>query len=119
MSACFTELVIDCKDPKSLASFWMAVLGWHEVASGDGEVEIGDSAGVAPTMLFVPVLEAKTIKNRFHIDINPVGQDQSDELDRLIALGATHVDIGQGDQTWFVLADPEGNEFCLLRSRRD
>jgi Glyoxalase-like domain len=59
------------------------------------------------------------VKNRLHMDVNPVGVTQAQELERLLALGATHVDIGQGDQTWYVLADPEGNEFCLLRTTVD
>jgi hypothetical protein len=62
------------------------------------------------------VPEGKSVKNRLHIDVNPVGVPQEVELQRLFDLGATHVDIGQGEETWYVLADPEGNEFCLLRS---
>jgi glyoxalase superfamily protein len=67
----------------------------------------------------VPVPEAKTVKNRVHIDVNPTGVDQAEELERLLSLGATRVDIGQGDVPWVVLADPEGNEFCLLARRID
>ena len=59
------------------------------------------------------------MKNRVHIDVNPTGCDQDEELQRLLELGATRVDVGQGEQSWVVLADPEGNEFCLLASRRD
>jgi len=111
-------VVIDCADPGALAEFWCKVLEWHIVDRGDdGAIEIGARDHQHVTLLFVPVEEPKRIKNRLHIDLNPAGpSDQSSELDRLIGLGAQRVDIGQGDQTWVVLADPEGNEFCLLRT---
>ena len=70
-----------------------------------------------PLLVFVPVPEPKTVKNRLHIDVNPSGCEQQDELERLLALGARRVDVGQGDVPWIVLADPEGNEFCLLARR--
>jgi len=76
-----------------------------------------DDAGTALT--FVKVPEPKTVKNRVHLDLRPFRCDQDEEVARLLALGATHVDIGQGDVPWVVLADPEGNEFCVLRRRRD
>jgi hypothetical protein len=69
--------------------------------------------GVSPDLLFVAVPEAKTIKNRLHLDLRP--DDQDAEVQRLLGLGATRADIGQGEQSWIVLADPEGNEFCVLR----
>jgi predicted enzyme related to lactoylglutathione lyase len=117
MPSRFTELVVDCHDPVALADFWSAVLGWEKRSAPDeGEIEVVDPAASAPALLFTPVPEAKTVKNRLHIDVNPVGVTQAEELDRLVGLGATRVDIGQGEQTWVVLADPEGNEFCLLRS---
>jgi predicted enzyme related to lactoylglutathione lyase len=120
MGARFTELIIDAADPHAIAEFWSAVLGWTVTVDEHGEyVEIADPSGALPTIVFVPVDEAKTVKNRVHIDVNPVGSDQDEELARLLALGATHVDVGQGEQTWVVLADPEGNEFCLLRTRHD
>jgi hypothetical protein len=74
----------------------------------------------APLVLvFVAVPEKKSVKNRVHVDVNPSGVDQAEELERLLALGATRVDVGQGEVPWIVLADPEGNEFCLLRRRID
>ncbi|HSS09235.1 MAG TPA: VOC family protein, partial [Acidimicrobiales bacterium] len=85
----------------------------------EGALELADPVGSRPTLVFVPVPDAKTVKNRLHIDLNPVGADQETELERLMALGARPVDIGQGEQSWVVLADPEGNEFCLLRRRLD
>jgi hypothetical protein len=119
MAARFTELVVDATDPGSLASFWMSVLGWELAGTDDDGVQIVELSGQLPTLMFAHVPEAKTGKNRLHIDLNPVGCDQEAELARLLALGAHRVDIGQGEQSWIVLADPEGNEFCLLRTRRD
>jgi hypothetical protein len=81
--------------------------------------ESGNPADGGLILVFIKVPEAKTVKNRVHIDISPSGSDQAEETERLIALGAKRVDIGQGDVPWVVLADPEGNEFCLLRRRRD
>jgi hypothetical protein len=119
MAAKFTELIIDAADTDALAAFWSAVLGWPRLGSDGPVIEIGDPSGGLPTLVFVPVDDPKTVKDRIHIDVNPVGCDQAEELERLLALGATHVDIGQGEQSWVVLADPEGNEFCLLAGRRD
>ncbi len=115
MGSRFSELIVDCIDPEGLASFWSAVLGWKRTGNYEGVVEIADPGGSVPTLTFVPVPEPKSVKNRLHIDVNPVGCDQEQEVERLIGLGARRIDIGQGDQTWVVLADPEGNEFCVLR----
>jgi hypothetical protein len=80
------------------------------------EFEIRPAPDQVPGLLFVPVPERKTLKNRLHLDFRP--EDQQAEVARLLELGATHAEIGQGDETWVVLADPEGNEFCVLSSRR-
>ncbi len=117
MGSALTEIVVDAADPARLAAFWAEVLGWEQLDADDTGVEIGAAAGAKPTLVFVPVEEAKAGKNRVHIDVNPIGCDQDAELARLLSLGAVEVDVGQGDQTWVVLADPEGNEFCLLRTR--
>jgi hypothetical protein len=77
--------------------------------------EIRPAPDRLPGLLFVRVTEAKTVKNRLHVDFRP--DDQDVEVDRLLALGATRVDIGQGETSWVVLADPEGNEFCVLGER--
>jgi hypothetical protein len=79
------------------------------------EFEIRPAEDRMPGLLFVPVPEPKTIKNRLHLDFRP--DDRDAEVERLLALGATRADVGQGDQPWVVLADPEGNEFCVLSSR--
>ena len=80
---------------------------------------VGDPDRRLPILLFLRVREPKVTKNRVHLDVNPKDCDQEKELSRILALGARQVDIGQGVQTWCVLADPEGNEFCLLRRRTD
>jgi Glyoxalase-like domain len=122
-----TEIVIDCHDPVAQAGFWAAALGYHVVRSEDGQVEIAPwqqepaelaervrRAPVAPTLVFVTVPEGKTVKNRLHLDLRPVGCSHAEEVERLVGLGARRADIGQGDVAWAVLADPEGNEFCVL-----
>lgn len=117
MSSRFTELAVDCRDAAKLSDFWCAVLDWRVTATEPGLVEIaGDEPG--PTIVFCEVPESKTVKNRVHVDVNPRDRDQADEVDRIIGLGARRVDVGQGEVAWVVLADPEGNEFCVLRTRR-
>jgi catechol 2,3-dioxygenase-like lactoylglutathione lyase family enzyme len=128
MASRITELVLDCRDPAGLAAWWAEVLGFEVVGTeDDGAVEIGppgqEPKGVVPTIVFAPVPEPTPGKLRLHLDLNATDRDQDAELERLLALGATPVDVGQGPvsdtMTWHVLADPEGNEFCLLRSRVD
>ena len=126
MAVRLTEIIFDAADPAALAEFWSAVMGYvvTDVDEGGDVVEIrpeGTEAksSLVPSLLFVKVPEPKTGKNRLHLDINTTDADQETELQRLLALGAKPVDIGQGDVHWHVLADPEGNEFCLLRSRVD
>jgi catechol 2,3-dioxygenase-like lactoylglutathione lyase family enzyme len=121
MACRFTELVVDCRDPESLAAFWTAVLDYRVLSREEDEVEIGPEAGFggpAPTLVFGRVAEPKTGKLRLHIDVSPTDRDQDDELQRLLDLGARRADVGQtGEESWHVLQDPEGNEFCLLRKR--
>jgi predicted enzyme related to lactoylglutathione lyase len=117
VSSRFTELAVDCHDAPRLAEFWCAVLGWRVTETEPGLVEIaGDEPG--PTIVFAEVPEPKTVKNRIHIDVSPRDRDQDAEVQRILALGARRADVGQGDVKWVVLADPEGNEFCVLRTRR-
>jgi predicted enzyme related to lactoylglutathione lyase len=117
MSSKFTELCVDCRDARALAEFWCAVLDWRVSEAEPGLVEIkGDEPG--PTIVFVEVPEPKTVKNRVHVDVNPRDRDQAAEVERLLGLGARRADVGQGDVPWVVLADPEGNEFCVLRTQR-
>ncbi|MCC7368342.1 MAG: VOC family protein [Chloroflexi bacterium] len=125
MGSRFTELIVDASNPDRLALFWMAVLGWQPTGRYPAPaVEIADPARqeslIGPTITFVPVPDEKQGKNRLHIDVNPVGCDQDAEVERLLGLGARRVDVGQGaEKSWVVLADPEGNEFCVLRDRMD
>ena len=122
MACRFSELVVDSRDPESLAAFWAAVLDYRVLGrEEDGSVEVGPEAGFggpAPTLVFGRVAGPTPGKVRLHIDLNATDRDQDAELERLLALGATRADVGQtGDEGWHVLADPEGNEFCLLRRR--
>jgi catechol 2,3-dioxygenase-like lactoylglutathione lyase family enzyme len=124
MACRLSEIVIDCTDAERLAEFWCEVLGWAVIDREDGAVEIGPAdvgfGGPQPTLFFSPTDTPKLQKLRWHIDVNATDRDQADELQRLLAIGAKSVDVGQpADATWHVLADPEGNEFCLLRRRLD
>jgi len=126
MTSKFTELVIDCADPGSLAPFWCSVLGYEVQHEDDEIVAIGspmvpegkDRPGpVPPVLTFARVPEGKVVKNRLHIDVNPTDRDQAEEVRRLLDLGARPADVGQGDVSWVVLTDPAGNEFCVLATR--
>jgi Glyoxalase-like domain len=117
MASRLTEIVIDAADPTVLAEFWRQVLGYEITATEDGDISIGGPPGSGPELLFQRVPEGKSVKNRVHLDVNSTDRDQADEVARLVGLGARPVDIGQGDVSWVVLADPEGNEFCVLRRR--
>jgi predicted enzyme related to lactoylglutathione lyase len=124
MACRFSELVVDSRDPEALAAFWCTVLDYQVLGrEEDGSIEIGPAAGfggASPTLVFGPVAHPTPGKLRLHIDVNPTDRDQDAELERLLALGAVPADVGQsGDEGWHVLADPEGNEFCLLKRRLD
>ncbi|MFI1658345.1 VOC family protein [Streptomyces sp. NPDC020472] len=126
MTSRFTELVVDCHDPERLAAFWCAVLDFTVLDRSEGKVEIGSweptveavrAGQMPPTVVFIQVPEGKTVKNRLHLDVSPIDADTDNEVARLLGLGATKVDVGQGpDRSWVVLADPEGNEFDVLRT---
>ncbi|MBK3558882.1 VOC family protein [Streptomyces sp. MBT56] len=128
MAGKFTELAIDCADPSALARFWCSVLDYEVQGVEEGEevVTIGPPSvpegknrpgPVPPALTFARVPEGKTLKNRLHIDVNPTDREQDEEVERLLALGARRVDVGQGGASWVVLTDPEGNEFCVLAAR--
>ena len=110
---------IDTANPARLAGFWQAALGWRRTFEQDDEVALEPPAGsredgVVPDLLFLRVPEGKTVKNRLHFDLRP--EDQAAEVARLEGLGARRTDVGQGpDVSWVVMADPDGNEFCVLR----
>ena len=117
MSLEFEEVVVDATDPVALGRWWAEALGWVVTSEEGGEIAIQPAPDRVPGILFALVPEPKTVKDRLHLDFRP--DDQAAEVERLLALGATHADVGQGDETWVVLADPEGNEFCVLASRGD
>jgi catechol 2,3-dioxygenase-like lactoylglutathione lyase family enzyme len=114
MGCRITELVLDARDPESLADFWCEVLGWRVVDRRKAEVEIAGQDDAMPSIVFYRCNEPKQQKLRLHLDLRPVDRDHSAELSRLLDAGAVPTDIGQGETVWAVLADPEGNEFCLL-----
>ena len=119
MTSKFSELCIDCKDPRSLAQFWSAILDWTIEEDDEGEDYIYIEGSSEPGIAFIKVPEGKTVKNRLHIDVTPTDGTRDQEVERVLGLGATRVDIGQGEQRWVVLADPEGNEFCILGRKED
>ncbi len=114
-------VVIDCAEPHELARFWAAALGWRVTFSSDAESTLEPPEGspetdVSPDLVFVRVPDEKVVKNRLHLDLRPDAQEA--QVERLLALGATRAEIGQtGEEPWVVLADPEGNEFCVLAPR--
>jgi Glyoxalase-like domain len=121
----FRELTVDANDTTAQAEFWCQVLGYHVVEADEDYIEIAswepdkDAARrgpVPPTIVFQPVPEGKAVKNRLHIDVSPIDASQEEEVRRLEGLGARRADVGQGDVGWVVMADPEGNEFCVLGS---
>lgn len=109
------EVVVDSRDPRVLGLWWRAALGWVVVGESDDELEIAPTESAHPTLLFGAVPEGKSVKNRLHLDFVP--DDQAAEVQRLIGLGAIRAEVGQQDVPWVVLADPEGNEFCVLAAR--
>ena len=120
MTASIACLVIDAHDARKVADFWLAALGWQEREVDETGVSIGPPDG-GPGIDVIAVPESKSVKNRLHLDLRADGSTQAAEVERLLGLGATRADVGQGpDVSWVVLADPEGNEFCVLsRSVQD
>jgi hypothetical protein len=108
------QTIIDAQDPAELGRWWREALGWVVVNDDPEEFEIRPAPDRLPGLLFAAVPEPKTLKNRLHLDFRPDDRDR--EVERMLALGAARADIGQGEQSWVVLADPEGNEFCILSS---
>ena len=129
MSIRWYSVVVDCEDVAAQGHWWAEALGWTVVYEAPGEFVIVPPHALdktkeipvmeqGPGLVFVTVAEGKAIKNRLHIDLAPrEGVDQAAEVDRLVRLGAKRVDVGQGEAPWVVLADPEGNEFCVLTPR--
>ena len=120
MASRISEICINCADPDTMATFWSAALGYPESDRDETGVAIRGAPNV-PSMLFVRTDDVggppKVGRNRLHIDLSPTDRDQDAEVGRLESLGAKRIDIGQGTPSWVVMADPEGNEFCVLRRR--
>jgi hypothetical protein len=120
MSLRIQSLCIDSTDPKIPADFCEKALGWRRTYEADDEIVLEPPAGspaegISPDLLFLKVPERKELKNRLHLDLRP--EDQAVEVQRLEGLGASRVSVGQGPEvTWVVMADPDGNEFCVLRA---
>jgi catechol 2,3-dioxygenase-like lactoylglutathione lyase family enzyme len=123
MACRISEIVINARDPARLAAFWSEILGYVELERAEDSIEIGPPGagfgGAQPTIILSLSQDPRPSGPlRLHLDVSPVDRDQDAELSRLLAAGATRADVGQtGDESWHVLADPEGNEFCLLRRR--
>jgi catechol 2,3-dioxygenase-like lactoylglutathione lyase family enzyme len=109
------EIVVDCADPEASAAFWCAALGYRVTDRDETGVAIAGHP-TAPTILLLHARDPKRDKTPVHFDLCPTGTDQAAEVDRLVALGARPVDIGQTDVSWVVLADPSGIEFCVMRT---
>ncbi|MGH7693177.1 MAG: VOC family protein [Candidatus Dormibacteria bacterium] len=129
MTSRVTEIIVDSHDPLRQANWWAEVLGYrvgprHQAGwvpilpwATEADRPEDDSyvwAPQVPSIVFVPVLEAKSLKNRVHLDVWPIDCSRDEEVQRLIARGARTIDLGQGEVSWVPMADPEGNEFCVL-----
>jgi predicted enzyme related to lactoylglutathione lyase len=118
MTVSLHHIVIDAYDLPAQARFWAQVLNWRILSEREREVVIGVDETAPVGICFMPVTDRKTVKNRLHLDLTPGPDERDAEIDRILALGARRVDIGQiGTESWTVLADPEGNEFCILRPK--
>ena len=112
------HIVVDTHDLPGLARFWTRALGWTVLSERPREIVIGPDDEAPVGICFMPVTGVKTVKNRLHLDLTTAAGDRDEEIERLLSLGARRVDIGQtGAESWTVLADPEGNEFCVIRPK--
>jgi len=119
MAVSLHHIVIDAHDLPAQARFWAQVLDWKILSEREREVVIGPDETAPVGICFMPVPDEKTVKNRLHLDLNPDPGSRDAEIERILALGARRVNIGQtGAESWTVLADPEGNEFCVLRPKK-
>ncbi|MFE2431183.1 VOC family protein [Streptomyces sp. NPDC059373] len=113
------HIVVDAHDLPALARFWAQVLDWRILSEREREVVIGPDETAPVGICFMPVTDRKRVKNRLHLDLTSDPEDRDAEIERILALGARRVDIGQGGtESWTVLADPEGNEFCVVRPKK-
>ncbi|RYY43357.1 MAG: VOC family protein [Actinomycetales bacterium] len=127
MTSFVSHTSVDCADAYALSEFWKQVLGYVDVEGDPNEPGHEECMILDPQsghhLLFIEVPEAKTVKNRIHLDLRPRSGTQADEVARLLSIGATQVADLRGKYGpgtgWVVLADPEGNEFCILRSEAE
>jgi hypothetical protein len=116
VSSAILNITFDCADPRALARFWGQVTGWpvdEEPQPGYEDSAVGTPGEGRPRLYFVRVPERKTIKNRVHLDVVPADRTQDEEITRLTGLGAMIISDGRPEDGWVILADPEGNEFCV------
>ncbi len=124
MASRAANFCIDAHDPYAQTMWWADVLEDFRLPTGEHENKPGEEecALIGPDdrfLLFLEVPEPKTVKNRMHICLRPTDRSRDEEIERVLGLGATLVDdLRRGDQGWAVLADPEGNEFCVLTPYR-
>lgn len=118
MAIALHHIVMDAHDLTAQARFWTEVLDWKILSQREREIVIGTAIDAPIGICFMPVTGTKTVKNRLHFDLTASAEERDAEIERIIALGARHVDVGQtGEESWTVLADPEGNEFCVVRPK--
>jgi predicted enzyme related to lactoylglutathione lyase len=118
MPVALHHVVVDAHDLPRLARFWTQALGWAVLSERENEIVIGPDENAPVGMCFMPVTDVKTVKNRVHLDLTTSAEDREREIERLLSLGARRADVGQtGQESWTVLADPEGNEFCVVRPK--
>lgn len=119
MPVALHHIVIDAHDLPALARFWSEALHWRVLSEREREIVIGPDENAPVGICFMPVTDPKVGKNRLHLDLTTTAEDRDAEIARLLALGARRADVGQsGEESWTVLADPEGNEFCVVRPKR-
>ncbi len=118
MPVALHHIVIDSHDLPAQAEFWSRALRWRILSVKQREIVVGPDENAPIGICLMPSPDAKSVKNRVHLDLTTSAHDRDAEIERLLSLGATRADVGQtGEESWDVLADPEGNEFCVVRSK--
>ena len=113
------HIVIDSHDLPAQARFWSEALRWQILSVREREIVVGPHEDAPVGLCLMPSPDPKTVKNRVHLDLTTSADDRDVEIERLLSLGATRADVGQtGEESWSVLADPEGNEFCVVRPKQ-
>jgi predicted enzyme related to lactoylglutathione lyase len=119
MTVSLHHIVIDAHNLPSLARFWAEVLDWRILSEDEREIVIGPHESAPVGICFMPAADNKVVKNRLHLDLTASTEERDTEIERILALGARRANIGQtGNESWTVLADPEDNEFCVIRPKQ-